>query len=87
MNETCGHITDTSRQTLCAMAAMMDEGISNVTSMLRDKGMLRNAVIIVTSDNGGSKELGSSNGPFRVLPATVHSFASFCVDLIIILLL
>ena len=52
------------------MVAMMDEGVGNVTSMLRDKGMLRDAVIVVTSDNGGVRGLGSSNGPFRVWSLT-----------------
>ncbi|KAK7107204.1 arylsulfatase I-like [Littorina saxatilis] len=65
LNETCAHINDTSRRAMCAMAAMMDEGIANVTSKLRDKNMLGNSVIIVTSDNGGVTAQGSSNGPFR----------------------
>ncbi|XP_076466772.1 arylsulfatase I-like [Babylonia areolata] len=65
-SSTCAHLlNDTARHKLCALVAMMDEAIGNVTSVLRDKEMLGASVVIVTSDNGGVTSQGSRNGPFR----------------------
>jgi arylsulfatase B len=55
------------RSKMNAMAAILDEGIHNVTKVLRQTGMYENTLIIFSSDNGGWIQLdhGGNNYPLR----------------------
>ncbi|KAG7372537.1 sulfatase [Nitzschia inconspicua] len=55
------------RSQMNAMAAILDEGIRNVTNALRRAGMYDNTLIVVSSDNGGWIQLdrGGNNFPLR----------------------
>ncbi|XP_019860668.1 PREDICTED: arylsulfatase B-like [Amphimedon queenslandica] len=59
------------RKIFCGMMLALDEGISNITSLLQTKGLLDDTIIILTTDNGGQTALGSSNWPLRGNKATV----------------
>jgi arylsulfatase A-like enzyme len=45
-------IPDTRRQYVAAMAAIMDEGVGNLTESLKRNGVENSTVVIFTSDNG-----------------------------------
>eukprot|EP00966_Prymnesium_polylepis_P279726 6462626-Prymnesium_polylepis.1 len=51
------------------MVAALDEGLGNVTTALKARGMFDSTLIIVTTDNGGPttecSTTGQSNWPFR----------------------
>ena len=51
--------------TYCAMNLMLDEVVANLTCTLDTFGMLNNTVLIMTSDNGGAREITGSSVPFR----------------------
>ena len=59
------------RATFAAMVSRLDRGVQQVVDLLRKKGLLKNTIVIFTSDNGTHKEGGhdpdtfDSNGPFR----------------------
>eukprot|EP00567_Pseudictyota_dubia_P004411 CAMPEP_0197436048 /NCGR_PEP_ID=MMETSP1175-20131217/3518_1 /TAXON_ID=1003142 /ORGANISM="Triceratium dubium, Strain CCMP147" /LENGTH=528 /DNA_ID=CAMNT_0042965229 /DNA_START=513 /DNA_END=2100 /DNA_ORIENTATION=+ len=55
------------RAKMNAMAAVLDEGIRNVTNALKRTGLYDNALIVVSSDNGGWIQLdhGGNNYPLR----------------------
>lgn len=61
-NDPRGH-----RSKMNAMAAILDEGIRNVTEALKQTGMYKNTLIVVSSDNGGWIQLnrGGNNYPLR----------------------
>lgn len=47
-----GKIEDTSRRVLAGMISNLDEGVANITSALKQKGMWQNTLWIMTTDNG-----------------------------------
>lgn len=57
------------RKTYAGMLSCADESIGNLTEALRRKGLWKDALIIVTTDNGGPTSIcavqGSSNDPLR----------------------
>ncbi|CAB9500962.1 Arylsulfatase B [Seminavis robusta] len=55
------------RSRMNAMAAILDEGVQNVTRALRESGLYENAILIFSSDNGGwiQAEYGGNNYPLR----------------------
>ena len=53
------------------MLRAADEGISNITMLLKDKNPLDDTTIIFTTDNRGRTQYGSSNWPLRGNKATV----------------
>ncbi|KAL3925964.1 MAG: hypothetical protein SGILL_000065 [Bacillariaceae sp.] len=55
------------RAKMNAMAAILDEGIANVTDALRQSCLYENTLIVVSSDNGGWIQLdhGGNNFPLR----------------------
>ncbi|KAK7489037.1 hypothetical protein BaRGS_00019698, partial [Batillaria attramentaria] len=62
----CSHIEHRPRQIYCAMMAAADEGIGNITTALKNKGIYDNTIFIVTSDNGAEPwNRSSSNWPLR----------------------
>ena len=61
----CNFIPFKKRRKFCALLVAADEGIGNITSLLQEKNMLNNTIIIFTTDNGGQTVKGSSNWPLR----------------------
>lgn len=63
------HISDPQRRTFAGMLSAADEGIANWTQALKDKGMYDDALIILTTDNGGpvvgGDAIGAQNWPMR----------------------
>ena len=61
----CQFIPYEARQKFCGLLIATDEGIANITNLLEEKNMLKNTIIIFTTDNGGQTAAGSSNFPLR----------------------
>jgi arylsulfatase A-like enzyme len=60
------HIEDIQRRIFAAMLAQLDAGIGRVRQKLADTGVAERTLVIFISDNGGpTRELTSSNLPFR----------------------
>ena len=53
------------------MLKAADEGISNITMLLKEKNLLDDTIIIFSTDNGGQTAAGSSNWPLRGNKGTV----------------
>lgn len=57
------------RQAVCAMVAIMDESVGNLTAALKRKGVFEDTLLIFSSDNGGPTNgfegTWSSNYPMR----------------------
>lgn len=53
------------RATYAAMAQSVDKGIGELLSVLKDKKMRENTLVIFLSTNGGDLKNGASNGPLR----------------------
>ena len=60
---------DAKRQTVAAMVTAMDEAIGNITQTLNETGMLRDTVMIFSTDNGGPNPT-HNNYPLRGGKAT-----------------
>jgi arylsulfatase A-like enzyme len=64
-------IQDMTRRIFAGMLTCVDEGITNVTMALKQKGMWENTLFIFTSDNGGPVDpkiidaIGANNWPLR----------------------
>ena len=58
------HVRDPSRRTFAAMAAVVDEGIGNITAALTSSGNER-TVLFLSGDNGGTIREGGNNYPLR----------------------
>jgi arylsulfatase B len=65
-------IADSHRRMFAGMLTCADEGIGNVTTALKGKGMLKDTIIVITTDNGGpvpdtpgGDYVGSRNFPLR----------------------
>ena len=62
-------IKDPARRVFAGMVHALSEGIGNITAAMEAKGMMANAVIIFTTDNGGPIHecagIGASNLPLR----------------------
>ena len=61
---TFSHIQDPDRRTFAAMAAVVDEGVGNISSALLSSGN-DNTVLFVSGDNGGTIRAGGNNYPLR----------------------
>ena len=59
------------RYKFCVLLVAADEGIANISKVLREKNLLENTIIIFTTDNGGQTKKGSSNWPLRGGKSTV----------------
>jgi arylsulfatase A-like enzyme len=57
-------VKDPSRRTLAAMAAVVDEGVGNITDALMSTGN-NNTVFFISGDNGGQVRAGGNNWPYR----------------------
>lgn len=61
----CAQVEDDARRIHCGMVAALDEAIGNVTRTLEEAGLLNNALLVFSTDNGGPTKKGSSNWPLR----------------------
>ncbi|XP_060595341.1 arylsulfatase B-like [Ruditapes philippinarum] len=52
------------RRTFCGMVSALDKAIGDITAALEAKGLMDNAVIVFTTDNGGKQSAGN-NLPLR----------------------
>ncbi|XP_052787636.1 arylsulfatase I-like [Mya arenaria] len=59
------NISTKARRTYCGMVSALDEAVGNITSALRDRGFMDNALIVFTSDNGGATNIAANNLPLR----------------------
>ena len=53
------------RQVYAAMVSAMDDGIGQVLAALAEADIDRDTLLVWASDNGGARNLGASNRPFR----------------------
>ncbi|WAR29517.1 ARSB-like protein [Mya arenaria] len=60
------NISTKSRRTYCGMVSALDEAVGNITSALRDRGFMDNAII-----NGGPTYTASNNLPLRGAKTTL----------------
>ncbi|KAK7098855.1 arylsulfatase J-like isoform X2 [Littorina saxatilis] len=58
-------VKNPNRKTFNGMISVLDEAFGNATAALQREGLLDNALIIFTSDNGGSPDVGGNNWPLR----------------------
>lgn len=63
--EHCAKMTGWRRRVYCGMVTSVDEGIGNITRILRDLQLLESTIVIFSSDNGGFPNVGGFNYPFR----------------------
>jgi len=56
------HVPDERRRRYLAMVRWLDTAVSNVTQLLKTRGMYDDALIVFTSDNGGPIYFGGSGG-------------------------
>lgn len=58
-------IEDMDRRVYAEMMTDLDAHIGQLVSTLEDKGLMEKTLIVLMSDNGGAKFLGSSNAPLK----------------------
>lgn len=58
-------IDDPTRRVFAGMLTAMDLGIGKVIKALLDTEMMRNTLLVFTTDNGGATQRGSTNYPLR----------------------
>ena len=59
------HIEENSRKTYAAMVSSVDDGVGDIISKLKEKGIYDNTIIYFLSDNGGRLRGDSDNGELR----------------------
>lgn len=66
VNHFCSHVQgNKDRKVKCGMLAALDEAVANVTAALTRAGLMDNTLLLFTTDNGGTKDVPSSNWPLR----------------------
>lgn len=58
-------VADVARRRFCAMVSEMDRAIGQVQTALEQRGQLDNTLLIFVSDNGGARDAGGDNQPYR----------------------
>lgn len=59
------HIENSDRRTYAAMVTALDDGVGRIVAALDAEGIGRDTILIWASDNGGGRNGGASNLPFR----------------------
>ena len=59
------HIKEKNRRTYAAMVSAVDDGVGNIISKLKEKGIYKNTIVYFLSDNGGRLRGDSDNGELR----------------------
>ena len=59
------HIKEKNRKTYAAMVSAVDDGVGDIISKLKEKGIYDNTIIYFLSDNGGRLRGDSDNGELR----------------------
>ena len=59
------HIKKKNRRTYAAMISAVDDGVGNIISKLKEKGIYKNTIVYFLSDNGGRLRGDSDNGELR----------------------
>ncbi|KAK7488810.1 hypothetical protein BaRGS_00019945 [Batillaria attramentaria] len=67
----CRHVRSKSRKLYCGMVACLDEAVGNITRTLKQAGMMKNLLLIFTTDNGGAVYAGGNNLPLRGAKTTL----------------
>ncbi|XP_052786417.1 arylsulfatase B-like isoform X2 [Mya arenaria] len=65
------NISTKNRRTYCGMVSALDEAVGNITTALRDRGFMDNALIVFTTDNGGPTYEAANNLPLRGAKTTL----------------
>lgn len=60
----CDHIPHEWRRAYCGMVVGLDEGVKNITRVLKEQ-LGENTIVLLSSDNGGSPWFGGMNLPLR----------------------
>ena len=63
------------RRTYAAMVACLDDSVGQIMDSLESRGMRENTLVVFSSDNGGAKNCGSNNTPFRGYKKSDHEGA------------
>ena len=63
--EQCKSIENSNRRTFCAMAAIADDAIGNITSLVASKFKDEDYIVVITGDNGGIPNGAGNNMPLR----------------------
>jgi len=64
-DEACKDIPNANRKTFCAMAAIADEAIGNLTSLIKKEFAGDEYLIVISGDNGGMPNSAGNNFPLR----------------------
>jgi arylsulfatase A-like enzyme len=56
---------DAKRAALVALIEHLDDGVGRVLTAVKAAGIEHNTLVVFTSDNGGQRDLGADNGPWR----------------------
>ncbi len=63
---------DPQRAKMAGFVEHIDESVGRVFSALKQKGLFENTFIVYTSDNGGRRDMGASNGSWRDNKGTLY---------------
>ncbi|HCN29927.1 MAG TPA: arylsulfatase [Verrucomicrobiales bacterium] len=66
------HLADRKRQAFAAMVECLDEQVGRVVAALEKRGLVKDTLILFSSDNGGPLGLGATNGSLRAQKGTLY---------------
>jgi len=58
-------IEDPRRRLFAAAVSVLDDGVGDILSALKDRNLEGETIVIFSSDNGGSHQAGADNSPYR----------------------
>jgi len=63
--QACAGIPNADRKTFCAMAAIADEAIGNLTALIKEEFAEDEYLVVISGDNGGMPNSAGNNFPLR----------------------